>query len=249
MKLQNLIEDQERKLGDLEINGELVAPNGVRREKWERDFSGEFYELTSLEGAPKHVDGHFWCHDNQLSSLKGAPQHVGKDFLCGDNKLTSLEGAPEYIGGDFLCNGNQLKSLEEGPQRVGKNFECSFNQITSLVGAPQYISLDFWCNNNQLTSLEGAPQHIGGNLWCSNNRIESLENIHEQILEINGIADFESNPIKSHVLGLLLIKSLKKVNFDNRQLANIINKYLPLGDIMACQNELIDAGLEEFAQI
>ena len=207
MKLQNLMENQEKKLGDLKINGELVAPNGVRREKWDGDFECQRTRLTSLEGAPQHIDDDFWCHDNQLTSLEGAPQYVGGDFRCFGNQLTSLEGAPERIGGDF------------------------------------------WCQDSRLSSLKGAPKYIGGNFRCHYNNLTSLENIHEQILEINGEANFEQNPIKSHVLGLLLIKGLTSVSFDNKHLEKIINKYLPLGDIMECQNELIDAGLEEFAQI
>lgn len=165
MRIQNLKESQKKKLGDLKIDGKIVAPNGVRREKWE---------------------GNLRCRNRQLTSLEGAPNHVGGDLVCSGNQLGSLKGAPEYVGDDFMCH------------------------------------------NNQLTSLEG---------------------IHEQMLEIKGFAKFLNNPIKSHVLGLLLIKGLKSVEFDDQQLADIINKYLPLGDVMECQNELIDAGLEEFAQI
>ena len=207
MKIQNLIENQEKKLGDLKINGLIIAPNGVRRENWRGRLSCYDKQLTSLEGAPKHIVGSFWCNGNQLTSLEGAPNRVIGDFWCSNNKLTSLEGSPLEVGGEYSCRDNQL---------------------TSLKGAPARINDRFWCNNNQLTSLEG---------------------IHEQIVEINGHANFERNPIKSHVLGLLVIKGLKSIKFDNEQLTDIINKYLPLGDIMECQNELIDAGLEEFAQI
>ena len=207
MRIQNLKESQKKKLGDLKIDGKIVAPNGERRDHWEVGVWCDGYQLTSLEGAPQYVTGDFSCKRNYLETLKGAPQHVGGKFWCQYNYLTSLEGAPMNVGGEFLCMGNRI------------------------------------------TSLEGAPKHIGGWFWCNDNYLTSLEGIHEQILEINGFAMFHRNPIKSHVLGLLLIKRLKSVEFDNKQLEKIINKYLPLGDVMECQNELIDAGLEEFAQI
>ena len=41
----------------------------------------------------------------------------------------------------------------------------------------------------------------------------------------------------------------KHHNVQNIQLTKIINKYLPLGDLLDCQEELIEAGYEEFAQL
>ena len=63
-------------------------------------------------------------------------------------------------------------------------------------------------------------------------------------------ADFSNNPITSHVLGLMLIEDLQFVEFDNKQLQNIINKHLKEGrDVFECQNELMEAGLDEYAQL
>ena len=53
--------------------------------------------LTSLEGAPKNVEGTFDCiYCNSLTSLKGSPEKVGGKFDCnGCKSLKSLEGAPK----------------------------------------------------------------------------------------------------------------------------------------------------------
>jgi hypothetical protein len=88
-----------------------------------------------------------------------------------------------------------------------------------------------------------------------------LHNIHKHIKHINGTADFSINPIKSHVLGLLKIEGLKYIKFvtfgytdkELDSVAKIINKYLS-GDrdamaVMSCQDELMDAGFEEYAQL
>ncbi len=102
----------------------------------------------------------------------------------------------------------------------------------------------------RLDSLEGAPSSIGGNLYCSINNFTSLHNIHKIIKHIGGHADFRYNPITSHVLGLLLIDGLLFVMLGNEKVEDIINKHLEGDrDVFACQEELIEAGYEEFAQL
>jgi hypothetical protein len=165
-----------------------------------------------------------------LSVMGKQPEHVDGDFYCSDNKLTSLEGAPSSVGGNFFCSDNKLTSLERAPSSVGGTFFCS---------------------DNKLTSLEGAPSSVGGDFFCTANKLTSLHNIHKQIKHIGSEhADFNNNPIKSHVLGLLLIDGLKYVFLDNKKVEEIITKHL-LGerDVFACQEELIEAGLEDFAQL
>ena len=123
-------------------------------------------------------------------------------------------------------------------------------ELTSLKGSPEEIIGDFDCSANYLTSLEGAPSSIGGNFVCDYNAITSLHNIHKQIKKIGDSANFTNNPIVSHVLGLLLIEELPYVVFDNEKLEQIINKHLKGDrDVFACQEELIENGFEEFAQL
>ena len=83
--------------------------------------------LTSLEGAPKKVFGHFSCIINQLNSLEGGPLEVAGNFSCWLNNLGSLKGAPRIVGGDFLCAVTNLTSLEGAPREVGGNFNCQGN--------------------------------------------------------------------------------------------------------------------------
>jgi hypothetical protein len=156
----------------------------------------------------------------------------------------------------------KLKELFEAEERsilsvMGKqedqypgNFYCSYNKLTSLQGAPSIVKGYFVCINNNLTSLEGAPSVIGGYFYCFHNKLKSLAGIHKIIKEIHGFADFRNNPIKSNVLGLMRIKGLTMVYLDNKQVQNILNKYLAGDrDIIKCQSELQDAGLEEYAKL
>ena len=110
---------------------------------------------------------------------------------------------------------------------------------------------DFDCRGNQLTTLKGAPSSVGGDFVCDSNKLTSLEGIHKIVKQMNGTFYAHDNPLKSHVLGLLLVKGCKKVKLDNRAVQEILNRYLPntRGNkaLLECQSELLDADLEEFA--
>lgn len=128
-------------------------------------------------------------------------------------------------------------------------FPCANLRLTSLKGSPESAK-GYYCFNNELTSLEGIPSVILGNLLANKNKLTSLQGIHKQIKHITGTANFEDNPIKSHVLGLLKINGLTRVWLDNKTLQWILNKHLANNrDIFACQEELIEEGLETFAKL
>ena len=178
----------------------------------------------------KYEGGDFNCSDTRLTSLKGAPSHVDGYFNCSVNKLTSLAGAPSHVGGGFYCRGNELTSLEGAPSHIGGAFSCS---------------------SNELTSLEGVPSRVNGNFNCSNNELASLKDVYKHVTEIKGIFYANENPIESHVLGLLLIKGVTEVRLDSVQVEEILNRHLGKGraGMLMAQEELIEAGLEEFAQL
>ena len=130
-------------------------------------------------------------------------------------------------------------------------FEVEERSILSVMGKQEDpFPHVFYCSNNKLTSLEGVPSVVKGNFSCPYNKLTSLAGIHKIIKEIHGYATFDNNPIKSNVLGLMRIKGLTKVYLDNKQVMDILNKYLTGDrDIIRCQSELLDAGLEEYAKL
>ena len=141
------------------------------------------------------------------------------------------------VNGHFTKDGSKLK--------VTGNFWCHSNQLKSLWGCPQTVGGNFWCGVNQLKSLEGCPQTVDGNFTCIKNKeLTSLARINFYVHEINGKdgADFTGCPIKSNVLGILKIRGLKGVRFDDKKLEEIMNKHLPMGNIAECMDELLDAG-------
>ena len=133
----------------------------------------------------------------------------------------------------------------------GGDFDCSHILLTSLEGAPSHVDGNFYCNYDQLMSLEGAPSHVDGNFCCYSNQLTSLEGIHKQIKTIAGAFFATYNPIKSHVLGLMLINGITKIGLDNKQVEEILNRHLGKGraGMLEAQEELIEVELEEFAQL
>jgi hypothetical protein len=109
---------------------------------------------------------------------------------------------------------------------------------------------DFYCHYNQLATLEGAPSSVGGNFFCYSNQLTSLEGIHKIIKVISGAFYCFNNPIKSGGIGLILIEGLKKIYADQPAF-KIIEKYLGQGKkgVLLCQDELIEAGYEEYARL
>jgi hypothetical protein len=160
-----------------------------------------------------------------------------------------LEKSPRYIALDFDCSFNLLTSLEFCPEYIGRNFDCSYNNLTTLKGCPEKVKNRFDCYGNNLTSLEGCPKIVeNGGFYCTGNSLSNLHDIHKHLHSCKYF-DVTDNPLESHILGLLKIDKLERVFIQNRSLAEIINKYLPLGDIFECQSELIEAGYEEFAKL
>lgn len=133
-------------------------------------------------------------------------------------------------------------------------FHCRYTNITSLEGAPKKVGDDFDCVNTNITSLKGAPEYVGGNFNCAYNNISSLHNIHNIIKYIGGRLILPETA-RSNVLGVVLIKGLQLIGFYNpskkqHQVESIINKHLKGDrDIHACQEELLEAGLTEFAKL
>ena len=164
-----------------------------------------------------------------LTSLQRRDKWPSKIDVFGvaQNLLTSLEHGPT-VAHTYYCHKNKLTSLRHGPTSVCY-FDCSENLIASLDGAPRVIEESFICNFNMLTSLKG---------------------IHEQIDYVYRFSA-ENNPITSHVLGLMLIDGLKTVTLDNKKVQEILNRHLGKGRVgmLMAQEELIEAGLDEYAQL
>jgi hypothetical protein len=131
-------------------------------------------------------------------------------------------------------------------------FDCGDIGLKSLKHCPKIVKRGFYCGDNEITSLKYCPDEItDGNLMCYPGKISSLAGFgKEYCFKINGSLYLEKNPLSSNVLGLMKVKELKSIIIDNKEVEKIINKHLRSGKrISKCKEELIEAGLQEFAKL
>ena len=156
---------------------------------------------------------------------------------------------PEKLIGNFNLSFTRLTNIKGSPKKVDGYFNINDNKITSLEGGPEYVKHAYECKGNQLTSLDGVAKFIGSELDCSYNKITHLKNIHKQINSVT-VIDFRDNPLKSNILGLLLIKHIDSAYYPNSQPIEIINKHLDNNrDVLECQEEMIASGFKEYAKL
>jgi len=120
------------------------------------------------------------------------------------------------------------------------------------IGDTAGIVREFDCSQCNLENIVDVnfPKQVDGNVYAYQNCLTSLKDIHKGLKSVSGVMFLHNNPIKSNVLGLLKIKGLQSVVLDSQKVEAIINKHLKNGrDIFACQEELEDAGFEEFAKL
>lgn len=194
----------------------------------------------------------------QKISLLESSDLLGKTIMSNapaidKNEVVTKDTPNKVWNDDFIIRRVHLDSLEHSPQEVNGEFDCSFNDLKTLKFGPKTVKGSFDCESNLLKSLEHCPTEIEGDFICTHNHLTSLRDIHKQLTKMNGVFSANNNPIKSDLLGLLLIKGCTGVKLDNREVQKILNKYLPntKGNkgLIECQSELLDADFEEFADL
>lgn len=252
--------------GDLTIGDfGLTSLEGCPK-KVEGAFTCDSNYITTLEFGPEEA-GEFFCDDNKLLNLEHSPKKVDGTYSCASNKtLVSIKGITQEGITDLIIANCDIHSLQGAPNTINGKFDCKNNEnLNSLIGMPQNGVKHIYANGCNLTSFEGAPKKVDGNVFATKNPIKTLKNIHKIFDSIDGQMGLPSS-IESNVLGLLKIKNLTKISFfknvmdknekglgqDKKEISNIINQYLPnptTDQIIDCQNELIEAGFEEYAEL
>lgn len=183
-------------------------------------------------------------------------QHINdEDHSLLGRKIGSITITPrtaiEFWDGNFWCDIRNLKSLKGAPHEIGGDFNCSHNNLQTLKYGPRVVHGTYICNGNPLISLEGAPVACDHFDCGFHTKFTSLAGVHNQLKSIHGKFKCTSTFLKSHVLGLLLIKNIQSVELFNDTITKILNKNIGKGrkGVIDAQNELIDAGFEEYAEI
>jgi len=181
------------------------------------------------------------------------------DLTLGNCKLTSLEGSPKNVPGGVYCSHNYLTDLEGCPKSV-RALDAAHNRLKTLKGCPTFVQNGLILDHNNLKSFDvSEPIKLRSGIQLSNNKISSLEGIHKKIISMEGFIRLNFNPVKSHLLGVILIpgcRGLSTLSIPLKAL-QIINEYLnkKIGidvykeDLYHCQDELTEAGFEEYAKL
>ena len=247
MKIRELFEEEyitkTNSFGNIHyVNDEkLKSFNGVQitKDRIESIRIQKCPNFSSFEGLPNTINGYIDCSKNRnLTSLKGIPQKGITHLFVASCDLKNLDWCPNTINGDFDCSGNY--------------------ELNSLKGVPQTGVNNLYFPHCNITSLEGLPRQIGGALLFYKNPITSLKGIHKIVNEIKGELAVPQSVI-SNILGVLKIRNVDTFRFGapfesnvKTEISDIINKYLPnpnSDQIIDCQNELIEAGFEEYAEL
>jgi hypothetical protein len=142
------------------------------------------------------------------------------DPLPGEQGVRPIAELPVQFGivsGDFTCN-SHMTSFKGTPMYVGGKFNCEYTSIKSFEHFPMYIHRGFDCY--------GIPG-------------QSISGIDKLVKYIKGAVTFETG--LTHVLGLLLIPGITDFASGN-DVGEILRRHLHTKDIIAAQDELIDAG-------
>jgi len=163
-----------------------------------------------------------------LESMEGCPQKIMSAIDVGDNELESLEGICPVLNGLLNVNWNRLKNLDHMPKRL-ISLNLMLNELPHLFS-------EF----DRLTKAH-VFDHLGY-------LVLDQKQITHAITDDHGILTLFKMPNLTRVkIGSMRIGDAVKV-------MNIVNTYLDLDgrtskDILACQNELLDNGFEEYARL
>ena len=180
------------------------------------------------------------------------------------NGVTELPFKFGEVAGSLRINQTsnaRLTSMKNMPHTVHGTFRIYENDVDSLVGMPSRIVGDCLLDSVSITTLEGVTENLDGSLELSKaSRLTDLKGIHKRLKHLNGTV-FLPPTIASHLLGVILINGFEGYSFIEKlppelQLAmNIVNKHARYADksrrvhLLDAQQELLDAGLDDFAQL
>lgn len=207
------------------------------------EFTPQSWMITNPDEIKKWLNRYELYENNDVMIASDGTTNA-KSIYFSKNKLR-------------FVNGGMVLPIQFGKCEYFSIDDC---RLSTLKGSPRIVTGDFTAVGNLITDLDGAPEEIGSSCNISKNpNLTSLTGIHKHIKYI-GYDLIISGTIKSSILGILMIKNIKKVvlwdpsnisKLDDMVAAvQILNKHNKGNrDILECQEEMINAGLKEYAKI
>ncbi len=199
-----------------------------------KDITIDMNPFKSLEGLPKNFTGDLLINDcGNLKNLKGCPPQLREIYLNGSG-LESFEGGPVEVKAFTAEHMAKLKTLKGFPKIVREWAHLSADLIKEF---------DCECDNVEMLTIDFP--------------VENLKNFHKAFKRVVSLSIY-GDDIKSHILSLMLVKNLKEVILINggdvlNEAIDIVNDHLPndtgMDGLLACQDALMEAGLDQYAKI
>jgi hypothetical protein len=213
-------------------------------------------ETTQLTVGRSEIEE--WLRENSIYDYRindDLTVDIRGDLIFNFSQIKRIPFQFGIVSGKYVC-AHRLLTLEGSPRRVEGDLSIShISELTSLKGAPEYVGRDLIFGNcHRVKSLVGAPKEIGGDFTISN--ASSLESLAGFPAKMSGDFSFTIPDNGMPLLELLHTRGLVFAFLAGshpklKLLREIINDALaePYGNkrIIECQNKLIDAGLEVFA--
>ena len=186
---------------------------------------------------------------------------VDGDFCIARLRLKTLDGCPTDITGTFNASYNIFPDLKGGPRRVGGDYYASYNpELKSLEGMAETVVGGMNLSSTRISEedFKYLPKKMKELRLSNCENVKTLSGLHKHVEEIERALGISGIDLSGGLLGLLKIKSLIGLQYgfgSDKPLdkaLKIVDNYLPAKDtnaIMDCQDELIDAGLEEYARV
>lgn len=208
-------------------------------------------------------DGHLTIKFDKVTVSTGVTFGIGGLGSFGISDFHSLavidlKGMPKYFsGGAFNVGENEtIETLIGGPEVVSGNYwihDCP--KLKSLNGMAKKIKGTLNIENIPISSLDYMPSEFVGDLKLGSlPNFKSLIGIEEILSNFNGIMYSDFSNINTGGLGLLLIPHLQIIMPATtttlpKPFEIIQNHFGKENAVFECQEKLIEAGFEEFAQL
>lgn len=158
--------------------------------------------------------------------------------ITADRSSVAAKMSEFILDGDYVINddgsvdGSGVLQLPEGCQQIPVKF--------------RKFDGEFIISDVPLSHLTNAPEVITGNLGIFRTNIKSYKNIHKIIKEVNGLIFCD---VAESMVGLTLIRKVKQITTtnDDNQIGTILTRHI--GDPLAAQDALFDAGFKEQARL
>ncbi len=196
----------------------------------------------------------------QLSSTWAQDVRIGSKYVDRDTLRISL-----YDNLQLSSTSIYTRQMDRLPFVFNDSYDCYIlapDNWTSMVGTPQYlIHHTLSWRSDTLRTIDGGPYHVFDAKFELTSPQLAINNIHKIFSSIDyrltlNLSAYNAANNKINLLGLCLIKGdIQTVNINinsyakDAALSEILTKYVGTGKLLECQEELIDAGLGNFAKV